>query len=114
MAKSKRSFDYAEFYDGYGLVLDAEKYTPEQAIEVYKREYGYSEAKDIDFEIYEIRVKWFPKMSKDDMWHYDIYDSYDNRGIYKVVEDEDIHNDPDNRGFKCLRVRYDEAHKELT
>lgn len=111
--KGRRKFDYEVFEDNYGMVFDADKYNAKQAIDIYKNEYGYKDALDVDFDVYEIRVRWFPKMNRDDMWHYDIFDSVENRGIYKVVEDEEIHNDPDNKGFRCLRIRYDRAHKEV-
>ena len=110
---AKRNFDYCEFYDNYGMVFDADKYTPEQAIDIYKYEKELPNALDIDFEVYEIKIRWYPRMNKDDMWHYDIFDISENRGIYKVVEDEDIHLDPKNKGFKCWRVRYDKAHEEV-
>lgn len=109
----KRKFDYMPFYDNYGVVFDAERYTVDEAINIVKEDYGYENARDIDFEVYEIRVKWFPRMDKDDMWFYDVYDINDNRGIYKVVDDENVHMDPDNKGFKCWRIRYDEAHEEV-
>lgn len=108
-----RSFDYMRFEDGYGVVFDTDRYSPKEAIDIYKKEYGYSNALDIDFEVYEIRVRWFPRMDADEMWHYDIYDNKDNRGIYRVVEDEDIHKDPNHKGFRCWRIRYDKAHKEI-
>ena len=112
--KTRRSFDYCDFYDNYGMVFDADRYTPKQAIEIYKQEKDIDkDALDVDFEVYEIKVRWYPRMNKDDMWHYDIFDNEDNRGIYKVVEDEDIHLDPKNKGFRCLRVRYDKAHEEV-
>ncbi len=110
--RSNRNFDY-ELFDDYGCVFDASKYTPEQAINIYKEEYGYKDVLDIDFEVYEIKLRYFPRMSKEEMWYYDIYDNKDNRGIYRVVEDEDIHIDPENKGFKCWRIRYDKAHREV-
>lgn len=111
--KNRRNFDYMELCEDYGIVFDAEKYTVEQALNIVREEYGYENVPDIDFEVYEIRLRWFPKMNKDEMWYYDVYDSSDNRGIYRVVEDESIHNDPNNKGFKCWRIHYDKAHEEV-
>lgn len=111
--KTRRNFDYMDFGEDYGVLFDAERYSPEESIGIYKMDFNYSDALDIDFEVYEVRVRWFPKMTEEEMWYYDIYDNRDNRGIYKVVEDESIHKDPDCKGFKCWRIKYDRAHEEV-
>ena len=115
---SKRKFDYMEFDEGYGVIFDAEVYSPSEAIEVFKEEFDYLcecddpvNAPETDFEVYEVRVKWQPRMDRDDMFYNDVYDKEDIRGLYKIVEDEDIKCNTKNKGFKCWRVRYDEAVK---
>lgn len=100
---SKRKFDYEEFYDEYGVLFDADKYTKEQAIEIYKEEFDYkfSDINDISDEFIQVEedyVRWKPKMSKEDMWYFDIYDNRDNHGIYQTC------NKDDKKAFKCWRL----------
>lgn len=96
MKKVNRKFDYMNFNDDYGVVFDAEAYTKEEAIEVFKEEFNwkFSDMNDIQDEYIEVSeefVKWKPRMSKEDMWYFDIYNNADNHGIYQICDKEE-HN----------------------
>lgn len=96
----QRKFDYAEFYEGYGVMFDADVYSKQEAIDIYMKEYGDRVDDDASkIIIASDYIKWYPKMSKDDMWYLDIYDKEDNRGIYKCCKPTDA------RCFKCWRLR---------
>ena len=94
----KRKFDYQEFEDNYGFVFDAEKYTEDEALEITQIEYGYRWGMHEEPNITEIYIKWKPKMSKEDMFYYDISDNRDNHGIYQVCDKND------KKSFKAWRV----------
>ena len=97
---SKRKFDYMDFdYEGeYATLFDAEFYTREQALEIYFDEYGCDTDSIEDLIIEEEYVRWKPKMSKEDMWYMDIYDSSENRGMYETC------NKNDKKAFKVWKV----------
>lgn len=103
---SKRKFDYIEFMDGYGVLFDADKYSKQDSIDIYMKEFGDRVEYDVNnLVIGTDYVKWYPKMSEEDMWYLDIYDKRDNRGIYKCCKPTD------SRCFKVWRLRTLEEEK---
>lgn len=101
-----RKFDYMEFSDGYGVLFDSDVYDMGKAIEIYLREYGDRINWDTkNMVVEEDYVKWKPKMSKEDMWYFDIYDPADNRGIYQCCSKDA------KRAFKVWRIRSKEESK---
>lgn len=96
----KRKFDYMEFMDDYGVLFDADKYSKQDAIEIYMKEYGDRVDDDKNkINIEPDYVKWYPKMSEEDMWYLDVYDKENNRGIYKCCKPTS------HRCFMCWRLR---------
>lgn len=115
---AKRKFDFCQFYESYGVLFDADKYNIDEAINKYFIEYGnkLSDGTDTitygdniyskeDLIVAEDWVKWYPKMSEDDMFYLDILDPRENRGTYRCCK-------PDaKRAFKCWRIRVPEEEK---
>lgn len=101
VSMSKRKYDYMDWdIEGERCTLfDADKYTSEQALEIYFEE-NCGATDSIEDLILEVEyVRWKPKMSKEDMWYLDIYDPADNRGTYQIC------NKNDKGAFKCWKVR---------
>ncbi len=94
---SKRKFDYMEFnYDDlFAYVFDADRYTREQAIEIYFDEMCCETDSIEDVQIEEEYVKWKPNLSKEDMLHFDLEE---RQGMYITC------NKDEKRAFKCWKV----------
>lgn len=85
-----KKFDYCSFSDDYGFMVDAKKYSKEEALQISKSELGLEDMPNEEFEI------------TDDYIRHTINGGLelDNQPVY-------ISCDKNDRGaFKCWRIRW--------
>lgn len=92
--KIKRNFDYMFFDDGFGFIVDAEKYTESEARQLYTQEVNRNENVIIgDADI--VFVRWKVKLSKEEM---EMFDLYEPQGSYITCKEND------KGAFPCWRI----------